>query len=45
MADELFRSGVQAARDGDFAKAQAYFIQVVQANPNSEKGWLYLGVL
>ena len=43
MADELFRSGVQAARDGDFAKAQAYFIQVVQANPNSEKGWLYLG--
>lgn len=43
MADDIFRLGVQAARDGDYEIAQSYFIQVVKTNPNSEKGWLYLG--
>ena len=43
MDQDFFKLGVQAANAGDYQKAQAYFIRVVQANPNSEKGWLYLG--
>jgi tetratricopeptide (TPR) repeat protein len=43
MEQDFFKLGVQAARSGDYQEAQRYFIQVVQANPHSEKGWLYLG--
>ncbi len=43
MDQDFFKLGVQAARAGDFKTAQTYFVRVVQANPNSEKGWLYLG--
>jgi len=43
METDAFKLGVQAARAGDYKTAQTYFIQVVKANPNSEKGWLYLG--
>ena len=43
MEPDSFKLGVQAARAGDYKTAQTYFIQVVKANPNSEKGWLYLG--
>ncbi|MBK8783049.1 MAG: hypothetical protein IPO22_14865 [Anaerolineales bacterium] len=43
MEQDFFKLGVQAANTGDYQKAQAYFSQFVQANPNSEKGWLYLG--
>jgi hypothetical protein len=43
MEQDFLKLGVQAARAGDYKTAQTYFIRVVQANPNSEKGWLYLG--
>ncbi len=43
MEQDFFKLGVQAANAGDYQKAQAYFVRVVQANPKSEKGWLYLG--
>lgn len=43
MDQDFFKLGVQAANAGDYQKAQAYFIRVVQANPNFEMGWLYLG--
>ena len=42
QADSL-KLGVQAARAGEYQKAQAYFIEVVKSDPDSEKGWLYLG--
>lgn len=40
---DFFKLGVEAANSGDHDKAQTYFARVVQANPNSEIGWLYLG--
>lgn len=43
MTEELLKRGVEAARAGDFEKAGSYFAQVVQSDPNSELGWLYLG--
>lgn len=43
MKQDFFKLGVQAARSGDYQKAQGYFAQAVRVNPNSEKGWLYLG--
>ncbi len=43
MEQDFFELGVQAARNGDYQKAQGYFAQVVRANPKAEKGWLYLG--
>jgi len=43
MTEELLKLGVEAAQTGDFEKAGSYFAKVVQANPNSELGWLYLG--
>lgn len=41
--EELLKAGVAAAKTGDIAKASNLLIQVVQADPNSELGWLWLG--
>ncbi len=43
MTDEFLELGVEAARAGDYEKARSYFIEVVQTDPKSELGWLYLG--
>jgi tetratricopeptide (TPR) repeat protein len=43
MTQELLRLGIQAAKTGDYEKAQIYFAKVVQTDPHSELGWLYLG--
>lgn len=43
MQADLLKLGIQAARAGDYQKAQEYFIEVVKSEPSSEKGWLYLG--
>jgi pimeloyl-ACP methyl ester carboxylesterase len=41
--EELLRAGIAAAKAGDLAGASKLLIQVVQADPNSELGWLWLG--
>jgi len=43
MIEEFLKLGVQAAKAGNYAKAQGYFSKVVQTDPSSELGWLYLG--
>ena len=43
-AEELLRAGVTAAKAGDIERASKILAQVVQANPNSELGWLWLGL-
>jgi tetratricopeptide (TPR) repeat protein len=43
MTEDLLKLGVQAAKAGDYEKARTFFVKVVQADPNSERGWLYLG--
>ncbi|MBK9926572.1 MAG: hypothetical protein IPP66_14955 [Anaerolineales bacterium] len=40
---ETLKLGIDAAKAGNLEKAQSYFAQTVQNNPNSELGWLYLG--
>ena len=42
--EELLKAGVTAAKAGDIAKASQLLIQVVQTDPNSESGWLWLGL-
>jgi len=42
--EELLRMGITAAKAGDIAKASNLLIQVVQTDPNSELGWLWLGL-
>lgn len=41
--EELLRAGIIAAKAGDIAQASKLLIQVVQTDPNSEPGWLWLG--
>jgi pimeloyl-ACP methyl ester carboxylesterase len=43
LIDEIFRAGIAAAKSGDLARAAVLFGQVVQADPHSEQGWLWLG--
>ncbi len=40
---ETFQAGITAAKSGDLVRAAALFAQVVQADPRSELGWLWLG--
>lgn len=42
--EELLRTGIAAAKAGDIPKASKLLIQVVQTDPNSELGWLWLGL-
>ncbi len=42
--EETFQAGIAAAKSGDLARAAALFGQVVQADPHSEQGWLWLGL-
>lgn len=42
--EELLQAGIAAAKAGDIATASTLLIQVVQTNPNSEWGWLWLGL-
>src|SRR6266542_6829074 len=42
--EELRRAGITAARAGDIATASKLLMQVVQSDPNSELGWLWLGL-
>ncbi len=42
--DELLRAGITAAKAGDIVQASKLLIQVVQTDPNSEWGWLWLGL-
>ncbi len=41
--EELLRAGIAAVKAGETAHASKLLIQVVQADPNSELGWLWLG--
>jgi pimeloyl-ACP methyl ester carboxylesterase len=42
--EELLQAGIAAAKAGDIARASKLLIQVVQTDPNSELGWLWLGL-
>ena len=42
--EETFQAGIAAAKSGDLARAAILFGQVVQADPHSEQGWLWLGL-
>lgn len=42
--EELLRAGITAANAGDVTKAIKLLAEVVQADPNSELGWLWLGL-
>src|SRR6266545_2034887 len=42
--EELLKAGVSAAKAKDMATASKLLMQVVQADPNSELGWLWLGL-
>lgn len=39
---ELLRLGIEAAREGNKAKAREYFENVVELDENNEKGWFWL---
>ena len=41
--EELLRAGIDAAKARDPVTASKLLIQVVQSDPNSEQGWLWLG--
>ncbi len=41
--EDTLRAGIAAAKSGDLARAAALFAEVVQADPLSEQGWLWLG--
>lgn len=41
--EELLRAGIEAAKTNDIAKASKLLVQVVQSDPKSELGWLWLG--
>ncbi len=42
--EELLRAGIAAAKAKDIAEASKLLVQVVQTDPNSELGWLWLGL-
>ncbi len=42
--EETFQAGIAAAKSGDIVRAAALFAQVIQADPHSEQGWLWLGL-
>ena len=42
---DLLPAGVAAAKAGDFKQARALLAKVVQANPASEAGWFWLGLV
>jgi pimeloyl-ACP methyl ester carboxylesterase len=42
--EERLRAGIIAAKASDIANASKLLIQVVQEDPNSELGWLWLGL-
>ncbi|MCC6297826.1 MAG: alpha/beta fold hydrolase [Anaerolineales bacterium] len=41
--NDLLQAGIEAAQKGDHATASKLFVQVVQSDPYSELGWLWLG--
>lgn len=41
--DEMLQAGIAACKAGDNPKAKQLLTSVVQANPQSELGWLWLG--
>jgi len=41
--EELLRAGITAAKAKDIVEASKLLVQVVQIDPNSELGWLWLG--
>src|SRR5512134_1739560 len=42
--EELLQAGITAAKTGEITTASNLLIQVVQTDPNSELGWLWLGL-
>jgi len=42
--EELLRAGISTAKAGELATASKLLIQVVQTDPSSELGWLWLGI-
>src|SRR5436190_17470618 len=42
--ESLLQAGIAAAKAGDIAQASKLLVQVVQADPNSELGWFWLGL-
>jgi len=42
--EELLNAGIAAAKAGDALRASKLLMQAVQADPNSELGWLWLGL-
>lgn len=42
--EDLLKAGIASARAGNPEDASKMLIQVVQTNPNSELGWLWLGL-
>lgn len=42
--ENTLNTGITAFKDGDTAKAVRLFMKVVKADPNSEQGWLWLGL-
>jgi pimeloyl-ACP methyl ester carboxylesterase len=43
LTNENLRAGIEAAKNGDLENASNLLKQVVQVDPNSELGWLWLG--
>lgn len=43
-SEELIQAGAAAAKAGDFARATSLFASAVREDPNSERGWLGLGL-
>ncbi|HEY9153285.1 MAG TPA: alpha/beta fold hydrolase [Anaerolineales bacterium] len=41
--EEILKAGIAAAKSGDLSQATALFAKVVQIDPSSEQGWLWLG--
>src|SRR5688572_15383875 len=42
--EQLLTAGIAAAKAKDIAEASKLLVQVVQTDPNSELGWLWLGL-
>src|SRR5690349_11803175 len=42
--ESLLQAGIAAAKVGNIAEASKLLVQVVQADPNSESGWFWLGL-
>jgi len=43
-SDQMLQEGIAAARAGDRARAKSILAAVVQTDPASEQGWLWLGL-